>query len=174
MRRFLLVTFSAVSMVWASQARADLSWTWSYSSTGGGPSYSASGAFVTEDTPDANGFYLITAISGTADGAAITALTPPGTANPGNAPFAVDDLVSPVSGAQLTGHGFGFSIANGDYSNPFNNKGYLTYISVPPYVGGAGPEPPITFSATLPEPTSIGLLLAGLAGAMTVRLGRRS
>ena len=48
-------------------------------------------------------------------------LQPAGTAVPGNEPFAVDNLVR-TAAPQLTVHGFGFSLANGDYANPFHNE----------------------------------------------------
>jgi hypothetical protein len=67
---------------------------------------------------------------------------------------------------RLTAHGFGFSLANGDYANPFyNGSNYYEYLSVPPYVNGAGPEKPVSFSAAIvPEPSGASLMLAGLVG----------
>ena len=52
----------------------------SYSGVG----IAASGTFITVDTPDVDGGYLITAITGTRDGESITALQPTGTPIPGN------------------------------------------------------------------------------------------
>jgi hypothetical protein len=79
----------------------------------------------------------------------ITGLQPTGTAILGNEPYAVDNLVSAAE-PRLTTHGFGFSLANGDYANPFyNGSTYYEYLSVPAYVKGAGPERPISFSAAL-------------------------
>jgi hypothetical protein len=73
-----------------------------------------------------------------------------------------------VSAAEprLTTHGFGFSLTNGDYANPFyNGSNYFEYLSVPPYQNGAGPERPISFSAAIvPEPSAASLMLAGLVG----------
>jgi hypothetical protein len=44
---------------------------------------------------------------------------------------------------QLTDNGFSFSLANGDYANPFySGSSYYEYLSVPPYVNGAGIETP--------------------------------
>jgi hypothetical protein len=65
---------------------------------------------------------------------------------------------------RLTMRGFGFSLANGDYANPFyNGSNYYEYLSVPPYKNGAGPERPVSFSATIvPEPSAASLMLAGL------------
>src|SRR5689334_17584401 len=66
-------------------------WNWNYT----GPDINARGTFTTTDTPDANGAFLIQSISGERNGIAITGLQPPGTAIPGNEPFAVDDLLLP-------------------------------------------------------------------------------
>jgi hypothetical protein len=80
---------------------------------------------------------------------AITDLQPTGTAIPGNEPYAVDNLVSAAE-PRLTTHGFGFLLANGNYANPFyNGSSYYEYLSVPPYVNGAGPEKPVSFSAAI-------------------------
>src|SRR4026207_747529 len=89
-------------------AQASLNWNWSYSGDG----ITADGRFITDDTPDALGFYLITSITGTRNGTAITALQPTGTPIPGNEPFAVDNLVG-LDGPQLTHNGFGYAIAGG-------------------------------------------------------------
>jgi hypothetical protein len=73
-----------------------------------------------------------------------------------------------VSAAEphLTTQGFGFSLANRNYANPFyNGSSYYEYLSVPPYVNGAGPERPVSLSAAIvPEPSAASLMLAGLVG----------
>ena len=103
---------------------------------------------TTDAAPDAHGFYQITGITGTANGGAITGLQTAGTAIPGNGGYAVDNLVGTTE-PQLTMHGFGFSVSNGEYHNPFHATDYLDYISRPPYADGAGVEPAIRFTATL-------------------------
>jgi hypothetical protein len=164
----------------ASQAEAALQWSWSYSGAG----IAASGTFTTGDTPDGGGYYAITAISGQRNGVTITGLQPTGTPIPGNEPFAVDNLVR-ATGPQLTSHGFGFSMADGTFANPFyadflSTPGYLEFFSAPPFIPGApnaGPadsELPISFTARLlatpvPEPASLALVLAGLAGLAAAR-----
>ena len=85
-------------------------------------------------------------ITGDADGGTITQLQATDTAVPGNAGFPVDNLVSQTA-PQLTKHGFGFSVSNGEYHNTFYNGHHLDYISLPPYVDGAGGEPMIHFTA---------------------------
>ena len=99
----------------ATAAAGSTLWNWSYSGTG----ITAGGTFTTEDTPDANGAFLITAITGIRNGSLITGLEPPNTAIPGNEPYAVDDLVFSGPGQQLTVDGFGFATADGNFANPF-------------------------------------------------------
>jgi hypothetical protein len=42
-----------------------------------------------------------------------------GTPIPGNEPYSADNLVG-TAGPQLTGHGFGFALADGSFANPFS------------------------------------------------------
>jgi hypothetical protein len=143
MMRILIA--AAILLMHGQPAEASLVWNWSYSGT----EISASGTFTTNDAPDAAGFYRIVGITGTDNGAAITGLQPTGTPIPGNEPYAVDNVVSAVE-PRLTVHGFGFSQANGDYANAFyNGSNYYEYLSVPPYVKGAGPERSVSFSAAI-------------------------
>ena len=138
----------SIMLLAGSNPAWSLSWRWSIAGAG----VNVSGTFTTDDTPNAHGFYRITAVSGTANGGTITALQPAGTAIPGNAGYPVDNLVS-MHGAQLTTHRFGFAVSDGEYHNPFRASGYLDYISTSPYADGAGKEPPIRFTATVaPKP----------------------
>jgi len=157
----LLLILASILLVHGRPAEASLAWSWSYNGNG----VSASGTFTTNDSPDGAGFYQVVGITGTDNGVAITGLQPTGTAIPGNEPYPVDNLVSAAE-PRLTTHGFGFSLANGDYANPFNNgSGYYEYLSVPPYVNGAGPERPVSFSAAIvPEPSTASLLVAAFVG----------
>lgn len=139
------VIAAAILLTQGQPASALLLWNWSYSGSG----VSASGTFTTNGAPDGAGFYQIVGISGTDNGATITSLQPTGTAIPGNEPYAVDNLVSAAE-PHLTTHGFGFSLANGNYANPFyNGSSYYEYLSVPPYVNGAGPEKSVSFAAAI-------------------------
>ena len=143
MRRLLIA--AAILLIHGQPAEALLLWNWSYSGTG----VSASGTITTNDAPDGAGFYQIVGITGAGNGVAITGLQQAGTAIPGNEPYAVDNLVSAAE-PRLTTHGFGFSLANGNYANPFyKGSNYYEYLSVPPYVNGAGPERPVSFSAVI-------------------------
>jgi hypothetical protein len=161
------------------QAASALTWNWNYSNS----NITAIGNFITTDTPDSLGFYLITGITGTRNGETITGLQPAGTPIPGNEPFAVDNLIS-LNSQQLTGDGFGYSTASGNFASPFfasflTTPGYLEVFSAPPLVPGfqnLGPEDSelvISFSAT-PVPTPA--LLPGLIGMgiMTLRKQREN
>jgi len=170
-RPLLLALISvAVILIQPINAQASFVWNWSYSGVG----IAASGTLLTDETPDANGFYLITGITGTRNGETITGLQPTGTSIPGNEPFVVDNLIHPSGSPQLTGDGFGFSTSVGNYSNPFfasflPTPGYLEFYSTPPFTppaSGADSELPIGFSATLvtiSEPGTTALMLAGIA-----------
>jgi MYXO-CTERM domain-containing protein len=150
------------------QAQASVTWNWQYD----GDAVAAAGTFVTADAPDADGWYQITAITGSRNGVAITGLQPTGTAIPGNEPYAVDNLVR-LDDGQLSWDGFGYALANGAYANPFSTgtQAY-EYLSTPPYVTGAGLETAVTFHASpVPEPATAWLALAAL-GALALR--RRS
>ena len=162
--RFVHLSFAAIAFL-AAPAFAASTWNWSYSGSG----YTASGTFTTVDTPDMNGGYLITGITGDQNGDAITGLYAAGTAIPGNDGYPVDNLVF-ASGPQLSGNGFGFVTTSGVNANPFyadftTPAGYLSFESK----GSSGTdtsELPISFSATLvstPEPATFGLLLGALA-----------
>ena len=77
MMRILIA--AAVLLMHAQSAKALLLWNWSYNGAG----ISASGTFTTSDVPDAAGCYQIVGITGTENGAAIAALQPTGTRDPG-------------------------------------------------------------------------------------------
>ena len=168
----IVVAALAAALLCGSAARsamASLQWNWNYSGAG----VTASGGFVTDATPDANGFYQITGITGAVNGSAITALQATGTAIPGNAGFPVDNLVR-STGVQLTGQGFGFAAANGEYHNPFFFDNYQDYISTPPYTDGAGAEPVVEFhAARVDEPGGAALLSVGLCVLAGLSVGGR-
>jgi hypothetical protein len=124
-----------------------LEWRWSYKGDG----VTASGTFTTTDTPDAEGFYQITAIAGEANGVAIAGLQPPGTAIPGNDGYPVDNLVR-AAAPQLSKDGFGYAMANGTFANPFYGAhfakpDYYAFFSDP--AGGRTSEPSVAFTATV-------------------------
>jgi hypothetical protein len=143
-KSILVAALSVLLLGAGTRAWAAALWNWSYTGTG----VSATGTLTTDAAPDAHGFYQITGITGTANGGTITGLQAGGTAIPGNGGYAVDNLVGTTE-PQLTMHGFGFSVSNGEYHNPFHATDYLDYISRPPYADGAGVEPAIRFTATM-------------------------
>jgi hypothetical protein len=155
----LLVAITTVVL----PAHASRIWSWNYS----GNNVTASGTLTTLDNPNPQGGYLITAISGTRNGKTITALQQTGTWIPGNEPYAVDNLIFPGPGPQLTKQGLGFGMADGTYSNPFYadflpTPEYLEFYSIPD--SGSSTELPVTFSATpIPEPATFALVLTTLA-----------
>jgi hypothetical protein len=141
----LLLIAAVILAIQGKPPEAFLLWNWSYSGNG----VSASGTFTTNDAPDGAGFYQIVGIAGAEKGVTITGLQPTGTAIPGNEPYVVDNLVSAAE-PHLTTHGFGFSLANGNYDNPFyKGSSCYEYLSMPPYANGAGPEAPVSFSAVI-------------------------
>ena len=158
---WIMLTMAALLVMRVPLAKAALTWNWTYSGSG----ISAAGTFTTSDKPDTDGFYRILAITGTDNGVTITGLQLAGTAIPGNEPYAVDDLVSATT-PQLTVFGFGFSLANGDFANPFHSGlSHYDYLSSPPYTNGAEVETPISFAAGIaPEPSSSWIMLTVLVG----------
>jgi hypothetical protein len=124
-----------------------LEWRWSYRGEG----VAASGALTTKDTPNADGFYEITRITGEANGVAITGLQPSATSIPGNDGYPVDNLVRPDA-PQLTLHGFGYALANGTYATPFYGAhfakpDYYAFFSDP--ANHRTSEPAVTFTAKI-------------------------
>jgi hypothetical protein len=125
-------------------------WRWSYDGAG----VSASGTLTTKDTPNADGFYEIAAISGEANGVAISGLQTAGTSVPGNDGYRVDNLVR-AEIPRLTEHGFCYALANGTYANPFYGAhfakpDYYAFFSDP--VNGQTSEPSVAFTAAVISP----------------------
>ncbi len=125
----LVLPIALMASLAAGGAEASTKWTWTCT----GPDFEAKGEFVTVDTPDADGFYAITAVTGEANGAAITKLQPAGSAIPGNEGWPVDDRVRATE-PQLSHSGFGFAVADGSHVNPFYGKrfkppGFLAVIT---------------------------------------------
>ena len=89
-RRRLVLSAIFIALAAPLPGQAALLWNWTY--TGGG--IAASGTFTTDDAADSGGYYHITGITGSRNGAAIISLEPAGKAIPGNAGFPLDNLVS--------------------------------------------------------------------------------
>ncbi len=165
----ILAAAALAALVFTAPAQA-ATWDWNYSAAG----IAAAGTFTTSDAPDTDGFYTITAITGSRNGVAITGLEPAGSAIPGNDPYDVDNLVS-IAGPQLTWNGFGYALADGGWANPFSDGSTAwEYLSVPPYPEGAGQEVAVVFSAApVPEPATGVLALLGVAGLAAASRLRR-
>ena len=170
-RLFTACALAIAGAALANPAFANTTWQWGYAGAG----ISAGGTLTTADTPDGNGFYQILSIAGSRNGDAITGLVPAGTAIPGNEPYAVDNLIKLGSSGQISGEGFGYSLASGAYANPY----FADFLSPPAYTevftqGAVFTELPISFSAApVPEPSSLALALSGLGGwALALRRKR--
>jgi hypothetical protein len=162
----LIVALSLCGVFGRAQPAEATLWNWSY--TGGG--FAASGTITTSDTPNADGFFSITGISGSRNGEAIVSLQPTGTAIPGNEGFPVDNLLTTET-PQLTSSGFGYQLADGTFGNVFfadflSPQTYLEFFSDPAL--GTHTELPITFDATVPEPAGLLPMLVGLFGLFVV------
>jgi len=168
---FSASVFALACAMTAGSVQANTMWQWSYSGTG----INASGSLITADTPDTNGFYQILSIAGSRNGDAIVGLYPTGQAIPGNEPFAIDNLIRIDGPGQITVEGFGYALASGAHANPY----FADFLSPPSYSevftqGATFNEQPIEFTASsVPEPSSIALVVLGLATVALTRLAQR-
>jgi hypothetical protein len=133
---------------------------WDFSFTGSG--YTATGTLTTD--LESSGSYLITGVSGTFDGHAITGLLAVN-ADDGN-----DNLLFPAP-TFLDVLGFAFSVASPGPS-PVAIGAEGGSFSV--YVGHSAPTGNFTAALAAPEPASVGLFGAGLAGLGLLRRRRRA
>ncbi|UCF74650.1 MAG: PEP-CTERM sorting domain-containing protein [Betaproteobacteria bacterium] len=126
------------------KVQANITWEWKYS----GPGIKACGTLQTTDTPNSSGFYQILSIAGRRGDDQITGLFFAGRAIPGNASYPVDNLIKATGNAQITVHGFGYSLASGAHSNPYfkeapTGSGYAEVYTTP----GGFSEVPTEFKA---------------------------
>jgi hypothetical protein len=162
----LIVTLCLCGLFGGTQRAEAALWTWSYTGAG----FAASGTITTSDTPNVDGFYSITGISGSRNGKAIVSLLPAGTAVPGNEGFPVDNLLA-TQAPELTSSGFGYQLADGTFGNTFfadflSPQTYLEFFSDPAL--GTHTELPVTFNATVPEPAGLLPMLTGLFGLCVI------
>ncbi len=175
-KRSLVALGLCMAIASPSPSRAALLWSWSYDA----PGITAGGTLTTDDVADSQGFYQIFGITGSRNGIAITGLQPTDTAIPGNEGFPVDNLIS-ASGPQLTGEGFGYSTADGNFANTFfadflDPASYAEFFSAPPFGPGTGPEDtelPVSFTAAIPEPGTASILIVGITGLIAGRFRQR-
>lgn len=169
--RHALAAIAAAGALATPCAWADIVWNWSYT----GANIQASGTLITADAADAQGYHLITGITGSRNGDLISGLYPTGSAIPGNEPFALDNLIRLGPQDQITVHGFGFATASGGYSNPF----FADFLAPATYMevfttASSYSEVPIAFTASIvPEPASILLVLVGLGAVGCASRSRR-
>lgn len=146
---------------------------------------------MTTASPDANGFYTITAVTGQRNSVGITSFIPTGASIPGNCStvsscYESDNLVRLLGGGegQLTTHGFGVGFADGTFSNYFfasflTPKVYLEYFSAPPFATlPPGPEDSelagVFQAQPVPGPLSLAGVWVGRRWARRLRLRQRS
>ena len=175
----------ALSIIWvgilelSGQVHADsLVWDWTYSTTSTGTAaYVGSGTLTTGTTPDSQGWYTITGISGdwsitssgTTQNLTITALAPPG-----QGVFDLNDNTIATSFPQLSDSGFSFADSAGNLDAIFlfntGNFGAATgdqsSISVQDNIG--------TFTASVvPEPSPYAYALCNLLAVAGLLAWRR-
>lgn len=157
------------AMFIAGQAKADISYDWSFSVPTDGGSVTGSGLFST--AAQISGPTQLLTFTGAVDGIAITALLVPGSFNSN------DNLVSDTP-FYLDGSGVSFSLASADPT--MGNTGNF-YSSSQGYManGSAGSSTTgfvysLASSTDVPEPASMTLMITALAGLVAVQLRRNS
>jgi hypothetical protein len=119
-----VLTAAATVTLGTMQSAFALTWNWSYGNTS--KSVNANGTFITDDTPNNQGWYQITGITGQRNGEAIEDLWPTGTAIPGFDGIEIDNLIGidAQQQAALTEYGFGYSTGTNTY-NPYFAGGFF-------------------------------------------------
>lgn len=177
MRMILSLALLSCTIVWLSAAHAE---TMAFSFSGNG--LSASGTFY--GAPVNSGQWLVTGVSGSFNGSAITGIEP--TSNSGNV-FAINNIYY-WPGPVVDLYGIVFDVANGDRVNLcfdsgcYGSAGVYTAIVWDPNSGLTGLNAevyqfgaPVGEEAPVPEPGTLALLgtgLVGFAGALRRKLKR--
>ena len=160
----IALAIGAAVVLLTGSARADVIWNWSFSLG----TVTAGGTLTTNDLSGDS--YLITGISGTWNGTAITALLVPGTccSTPPN-----DNLLLDAS-TQLDAEGFAFDppgLTNENiYFDSFNTNSYSYTNGSFFFVGGT--FSPVIASSSIPEPASLAIFTTGLIGLGILRRRR--
>jgi hypothetical protein len=155
------ITPQPFALTGPAPAHAALLWDWRYTGTG----ITARGTLTTTSRTNADGYYLISGITGSRNGEAITGLESAGDAIPGNPGFPVDNLIS--RSGQLTANGFGYETADGNFANPFyaNFLTPATYQEVYTQPASSGfSELPIAFRAARVPGVTVATAAPGIPG----------
>ena len=160
--RLFAAAFGALAV---TASHATISWTWQTTGTG----LQGSGTFTTDDRN--KGHYLITAMTGTVEGSAVTGLLAAGTIG-GN-----DNLLW-ANAPQVDGNGFAFALGGQQY-NVYYDTGSSLLRACSSAWDGCGTlnsaDRVISFSAAaVPEPATYGLMGLGLAVVALARSRRRA
>ena len=177
----------AAALATIPQPAFALSWQWRFDRIDA-PIVEASGELITSDSPDAEGWYTITGITGERNQVTITSFIPTGSPIPGNCQsvdhcYTSDNLLRPVGAKpQLTGQGFGVGFADNTYANYFFADfweplpSYVEFYSAPPFgflpPGPEDSELPGVFHAS-PVPGPGPLAAAWLGWSWSRQLRRR-
>ncbi len=160
-RNFGLVAVAAL-LTTATAARADWNWAWSLA----GPGLSANGQLTTAG--DASSFEEITAFGGTFNGQAITGILPLNS----DPLYFYDNLFEYSAGAgRLSPPGILFGLVDSSHVNFGDGPpiygirslggGYIQFFTSDDFLFAATP---LGMTPAVPEPATVVLLLAGLAG----------
>lgn len=151
---------AVAGLLGAGVARADLVWEWGYTGAG----VDAWGTMTTADSPNSEGFFEITDITGVRNGDAIISLQPTGTSIPGNEPFVVDNLIK--ASGELSGDGFGYGTQSGSFANVFfadwsSPPGVVEFATRPSEQFTSELAVAFRFAPSVPEPSTVALAAIG-------------
>lgn len=180
----------AVALATLPHPSTAMNWQWRFNRTDA-PIVESFGELITIDTPDADGWYTITGVTGERNMVAITSFIPTGLPVPGNCQsvtvcYTSDNLLRLVGGKpQLTVHGFGVGFADNTYANYFFADfwkplpSFVEFYSAAPFnflpTGPEDSELPGVFQASpVPGPLPIAGAWLGLGWSRQLRRRQRA